>query len=324
MIITKTPFRISFFGGGTDFHYFNKLGHIGTTLSCTINRYLYLTLNNNLNYKYKLNYSAFELTNQLSNIKHAYFKKAFKNFNIQNVELSCVSDFGSGKGLSSSSAFTACLLLAIHKYKKKNVDNKNFWNQVYNFEKYEIKQNCGMQDQYIICNGGLRLVNFYSEKKVETVYNFDLSKSLLNFFKKNIILVDSNLKRNFHLIHSHQEKRVNKNIKNLLAIKNMATEGYKYLLNEDYKIFSSLLEESWKLKKTLSQEIFKNNKLNELEEHLLSFKPWGIKLLGAGGGGMFLVIGDQNTLIKIKKSIYKLKSFQFLPTADKASILYAK
>jgi D-glycero-alpha-D-manno-heptose-7-phosphate kinase len=322
MIITRAPLRVSFFGGGTDYYYFNKLGYTGTTLSCTINKYLYLTLNENFNYKYKLNYSKFELTNQLSNIKHLYFKKAFKNFNLQNVELSCVSDLSSGKGLSSSSAFTACLLLAIHKYKKKIVDKKNFWNQVYNFEKYIVKQNCGMQDQYIICNGGLRLVNFYSEKRVETVDNLNLSKSLLNFFKKNIILVDTKLKRNFHLIHSQQEKKKNKNIKNLLLIKNMANEAYKHLLNEDYKIFSYLLAESWKLKKTLSDEIIKKKKLKELEEHLLSFKPWGIKLLGAGGGGMFLVAGNQNTLIKIKKSIYKLNSYQFLPTADKASILY--
>jgi D-glycero-alpha-D-manno-heptose-7-phosphate kinase len=324
MIITRAPLRISFFGGGTDFSYFNNLGYIGTVLSCTINKYLYLTLNNNFNYKYKLNYSSFEATNQLSNIKHAYFKKAFKSYNIKNIEFSCISDIGSGKGMASSSAFTACLLLAIHKHKKKIIENKNFWNHVYTFEKYKINQNCGMQDQYIICNGGLRLVNFYSEKKVETVYNFSFSKSLLNFFKTNMILVDSNINRNFNIVHNNQENRVNKNIRALLEIKNLAKESCRYLLNKDYKIFSNLLGESWKLKKTFSKEILKNNKLKELEDYLLNFKPWGIKLLGAGGGGMFLVIGSQNTIIKIKKSLSKFNTYQFLPTTDKASILYAK
>ena len=165
LVVTKTPLRISFSGGGTDMPYFyNKYG--GITLSTTINKFIYVTvkLHKNFNEKYRLNYSDTEITNKIDKIKNLRIKETLKYFNVKEpIYINTISDIPYNTGLGSSSSFLVGLIKAMYKLKKKNVSKKKIAEIAFNIENSITKKSLGKQDHYISAFGGTKIINY--EKK---------------------------------------------------------------------------------------------------------------------------------------------------------------
>lgn len=324
MILCRSPLRVSFFGGGTDFEDFIKENKYGQVLSCSINQYVYLLIKKNSNKNYKIHYSKTENVKEIKKIKHKYFRKILKKYNINNgIEISTHADIKAGKGLSSSSSLGSNLILAFEHFKNnKIIKDKNLWVKTYKFEKNSVKNFCGLQDQFIICNGGFRLTKFYKNFKYKTK-NINLDKKIINFFKKNLILIDTKIQRNYLAIMNDQKKRVKKNSKNLILMRNLTNDGYECIKNYNFKKFGLLLNQTWRLKKSLSKHVSNHKKLAKIEKNLMEYKPWGMKILGAGGGGMILVCAEQKKIKKIVNS-KKFKTYSFLPTNEGTKIVYTE
>lgn len=324
MILCRSPLRVSFFGGGTDFENFIKKNKYGQVLSCTINKYVYLLIKKNPNKNYKFHYSKTENVNEIKKIKHKYFRKILQKYKINDgVEISTHADIKSGKGLSSSSSLGSSLILGFEHFKNnKIIKDKNLWVKTYKFEKNSVKNYCGVQDQFIISNGGFRLTTFYKNFKYKCK-NINLDKKIINFFKKNLILIDTKIERNYEAIMKDQKKRIKKNSNNLILMRNLTNDGYEYIKNYNFKKFGLLLNQTWKLKKTLSNSVSNNKKLMKIEKNLMEYKPWGIKILGAGGGGMILVCAEQKKIKKIVNS-KKFKTYSFLPEKEGTKIVYSE
>jgi D-glycero-alpha-D-manno-heptose-7-phosphate kinase len=321
MIICRSPLRVSFFGGGTDFEYYINTNDFGATLSCTINHYVYLTSNKSSENYIKLNYSKVEKTKNINSIKHRYFKNILKKYKYKKgTELSSHSSIKSGIGLSSSSSFgSALIMLSNTIFKKKN--NK-LWLQSYKFERYNLKNLCGMQDQFIIVNGGIRYTEYYKNFRTKSK-KIKITKKNLNFFKNNMVLINTKISRNYNKIAKNQKERKNLNLENLEKLKKQAKQGYFLLKKNKFKEFGVLISESWENKKKLSPYIANHKKIKTLEKKLKKLKVWGFKVLGAGGGGAMLVCGPKKIINKIKKN-KKINTINFEPTENKTKIVYSE
>lgn len=321
MILCRSPLRVSFFGGGTDFEYYIKENIYGATLSCAIDKYVYLTINNSANNFIKLNYSKLEKIKNIKLIKHKYFKKIIEQYNFKNgIEISSHSNIESGVGLSSSSAFGAGLILLSDFYLKKKT--KKLWIKSYKFEKYTLKNLCGMQDQFIISNGGIRYTQYYKNFKTLSK-KIKITKKILSFFNNNMVLINTGINRDYNKIANDQKKKVIKNNESLKNLRDNAKIGYDLLKRNKFKEFGMLINKSWSIKKSLTPYISNNPKIKNLEKKLNYLNIWGCKILGAGGGGMMLVCGSTKTINNIRKNA-KFNTIDFKPTDNKAEIIYSE
>ena len=209
MIISKTPLRVSFFGGGTDLEYYSRF-HEGKVVSTSINKYVYVVVRKHspfYNTKFRLNYSISENQNFLNNIKNKIIKECLKFLSINGpIYISTFADIPDRSGLGSSSSFTVGLLNALYKYKGIKISQKKLAEQAYIIETKKIKNPIGRQDQYAAALGGL---NFFTFKKNNTVRVQKIdSKRLERFINKNMILVWSKLRRDNTKILQNQKKKI--------------------------------------------------------------------------------------------------------------------
>jgi D-glycero-alpha-D-manno-heptose-7-phosphate kinase len=315
LIITKTPFRISFFGGGTDFpEWFEK--NNGLTISTTINKYcniLVRYLPPFFDFNYRLRYYQTELVKNKNHIKHPTIKKIIQNYykSNQGLEVIHYADLPARSGLGASSAFSVGLLKAIYELNKKKISNKEIADKIINLEKYELKESCGFQDQVSCSNGGFNEIYFSKKKK------FNIIKSQIPLEKKKLLeqsisLFFTGISRNANNIEKNKIKNIfyNKNYFN--EIYNLALEAKNIFNSNNKKDFikdiSYLMNENWKLKKSLSRNVT-NRKIDDLYDFALKNGACSGKILGAGGGGFLLFftknLKDKKRLIeKMSKYIY--------------------
>ena len=299
MIISKTPLRVSFFGGGTDLEYYSRF-HEGKVLSTSINKYVYVVVRKHspfYNTKFRLNYSISENQNFLNNIKNRIIKECLKFLSINGpIYISTFSDIPDRSGLGSSSSFTVGLLNALYKYKGIKISQKKLAEQAYIIETKKIKNPIGRQDQYAAALGGL---NFFTFKKNNTVKVQKIdSKRLESFINKNMILVWSKLRRDNTKILQDQKKKFKKNKNKLDQIKFITEVFYKNYLNKNFskKLFGDLLNSSQNIKVKLANNIV-NKRILNLINKIKKNKIYGLKILGAGGGGFVLCFMKNNKKI---------------------------
>lgn len=306
MIICKTPLRISFMGGGTDFEDYFRY-HQGKVISATIDKYMYVCLKRSYKNIF-LKYSKFENTKHFKFIKHPIVREILKYYNLNEVDIASFSDIPGGTGLGSSSAFTVSLISCIQKLKKIPLKKNEISNLAAHIEINKLNSNIGYQDQFATCYGGLNKIIFNKNKiKLKKLM---LSKSDQLSFNKHLFLVDTNQTRSASNILKEQKKNTKKNIPKLNEIIKLCNDFEKALINKDYKNCGKILNENWKIKQSFSKKIT-NNKIDELYNLLIENKVYGAKLLGAGGGGFFLCIAKPRTILKINKKIPKLKIVKF-------------
>jgi D-glycero-alpha-D-manno-heptose-7-phosphate kinase len=305
MIITKTPYRISFFGGGSDYpDWFNSNSNYGEVISTTVDKYLYLTLRDLpdfFGFKYRASYSKIEESNTISNIEHRAIRGAIRYFSLNSAEIHYVGDLPSRSGMGSSSSFVVGLINAIYALKNKNIDKKKLAMKSIFFENSYLNEIVGVQDQIAASYGGFNIIKFQNNKF--TINPVNQKSSFLKKLNSNLVLLYTGQSRISQKISRTFVKKIaNEKKKNILKILDHVNQAKVYINKNSPDDFGDLLNETWIEKKKLSSFI-SNRHIDGLYKKAIKFGALGGKLLGAGGGGFLLFYVPE------KKRNFFLKKF---------------
>tara|TARA_B110000971_G_scaffold221639_1_gene269640 strand:- start:3905 stop:4873 length:969 start_codon:yes stop_codon:yes gene_type:complete len=306
-MFSKTPFRISLFGGGTDFpEWFNK--NDGLVISTSINKYSTIGIRNLppfFTHNYRIVYSKIDLANSIRDISHPVVRSIFEQFKVKKgMELHYFGDLPARSGIGSSSSFTVGLLNLMYNMYNKKISNSKLARQAIKIEREILKEDGGWQDQIAVANGGFNFINFnknnYSIQKVNIKKNNikKINESLLMFYVGN--------DRKSYVI----QKKLKKNMPNLQyemqSIHSIAKEAKKIILSEkNYHKLGILMNESWNVKRKLTNSI-SNDYIDQIYDKALKMGATGGKLIGAGGAGFMIFYcpkKKQNKLINSLKNL---------------------
>ncbi len=298
MFISKIPLRVSLLGGGSDLPEFYENGNIGQVIGFSIKKYIsiYASLPDLIDQSI-VKYSKTETFNNPSEIHHPIFREVLKKYwnKKQKIELASFADIRSGTGLGSSSLFTVALIAILKKLNKQSYTPYSLTKEGFFIERNILKEPVGLQDGAYGAYGGCSHFSFYPGDKIE--------HSTINLFEEDI----KRIKECFFLVFTDQArgaseclKKHTSNLRNTLQklemqkeIVSYVEEGKKALQNYDYEKLGNLVYKSYLLKKELNGDLYqKLSSVNKVETLLKNKLIFGYKLLGAGGGGFFLVIGD--------------------------------
>ncbi len=330
IVITQTPVRVSFLGGGTDYSEFfdsNKNG--GQTLVTAINKFSYIkvsSLHDFFDYKYKVSYNKIEMVNSIEKIDHPSVKECLKFTDIQTpLEIHYMGDLPARTGLGSSSSFTVGLLNALHAYHGKFSNPKLLADEANEIEHNWIKERVGYQDQVIAAYGGFKhlIFNSINDIKVNTV---TISSDRLKEFRSYLLIFYTGLTRTAHGILKEQIEKTklgnNDSILNEMRI--LVDEAIDVLYSSNpLDDFGKILHESWKLKQDLSDAI-SNQKINETYNKALEAGATGGKLLGAGGGGFLLLFASPEKHENIRQKLTYIRELNFEFESSGTKIIFSQ
>jgi D-glycero-alpha-D-manno-heptose-7-phosphate kinase len=312
MIISKTPFRISFFGGGTDYpKWFVKEG--GEVLSTTFDKYCYVTsrfLPPFFEHNYKISYSMVETVKNVNHIKHPVVKAVLKEFKFnKGLEIHINSDLPARSGLGSSSSFTVGLLNSLYSLKKIFVPKNFIAKEAIRIEQDVLKENVGSQDQIAAAYGGFNII-YFKKKKNFIVEPIKISVERKNLLNNHLMLFFTGFSRIASTIAKNQIENIKNNREQLLKMRSMVEDAKNILLSKkNICEFGDMLNIAWNLKKSLSNQI-SNCEIDSIYNLALKSGAIGGKLLGAGGGGFMLLFVEPDKQEKVKKV---LKEFIHVP-----------
>jgi len=312
MIVSRTPFRVSFFGGGTDYPvWFEENG--GAVLATTINKYCYITcryLPPFFEHKYRVVYSKVETVNKASEIQHPVVRAALEMKNIEEgLEIHHDGDLPARTGLGSSSAFTVGMLNALYALKGNMVPKKQLAEEAIHLERNILNESVGSQDQVLTALGGFKKIDFNTDHSISEMPVI-VSSERRSELESHLLLFYTGISRFASKVAEKKIANIPKKKKELAVMRQMVDEGLKIITNgQCIADFGKLLHESWKLKRELSDGI-STSLVNEIYEAALSQGALGGKLLGAGGGGFMLIFARPEDHPKIKN---RLKDFLCIP-----------
>lgn len=324
MIITKTPFRISFVGGGSDLEsFFSKKK--GAVLSTTIDKYMYISTHEFFEReKIRCKYSQTETVDHVDELQHPILRTVLKDFDVKGIEVSSIADIPGGTGMGSSSSFTVGLLHNISTYTKKLVTKENLGAGACRVEIDLLGEPIGKQDQYAAAYGGLNIIEFNPDGSVnvEPIYISAETRAELN---RNLKLYYIGNQRSASKILAEQKKNTSQEEK-FKALEKMVDLVYdlkKVLIKGDLARFGDLLHENWLLKQSLAKGIT-TPRINDLYTAATNAGARGGKLLGAGGGGFMLFYVDPNKHDTVDKAMAELdaKPFEFKMETDGSKIIH--
>ena len=290
MIITRTPFRISFFGGGTDFPEFFQ-EHGGCVLSTTIDHYCYIScrkLPPFLRFNYSIRYSITEQCKEIKDIQHNSVRECLRYLSFKGgVEVSHSGDLPSYSGVGSSSAFCIGFLNALYGLSSQMISKRQVAKLAIYVEREMIGDNVGFQDQIATSFGGFNKISF-SDKDNFWVTPMTIPQEKMEQLSDELILIYTDIWRASTDITEDLLKNTKSKKNELLELKSMVNEAVEILSNSrDLKDFGRLLHESWKIKRSLSKKVSTND-MDRIYNRALDAGALGGKICGAGGGGFFL------------------------------------
>lgn len=312
MIISRTPFRISFFGGGTDYPVWYR-EHGGAVLATSIDKYSYITcryLPPFFAHKTRVVYSKIENVIDSSKIKHPSVRETLKYMGVEEgVEIHHDGDLPARTGLGSSSSFTVGLLHSLFALKRTMPSKMELALRAIHVERNLLNEHVGSQDQMSASFGGLNHIRFTKEDNIN-VTPVILDRQRLEFFQDHLMLFFTGFSRLASEIAEVQVKNTGAKKPELFAMYQMVDEAISILSGSgDLIKFGWLLNENWKLKRSLTEKI-STPEIDEIYEVAMGAGAIGGKLLGAGGGGFMLLFAKPEDQIKIKE---KLKSLLHVP-----------
>ncbi len=325
MILSKTPYRISFFGGGTDYPSWFKTNK-GKVLSATIDKYIYLSarkLPPYFNYKHRIVWSKVENVNKTTDINHNVVREMLKNFKIQNgLEIHYQGDLPARSGMGSSSSFVVGLMNALLCQKKIKISKLNLAKKSIFFEQKILNEVVGMQDQISASFGGFNKI-LIEKNGVFKIKNFKIDNKIKKL-NKNLLLLFTGIYRTANEIAGQYVTDLKIKKKNEMnEISFQVDEAVNLLKNNDFDNFGKLLNEGWKLKKSLSK-VISNKKIDDLYNFSIQNGALGGKLLGAGGGGFMLLYMPEHKQKKFLKKIKKITKVPFNFKDEGSSIILNK
>ena len=305
MIISKTPFRVSFAGGGTDLSAYYKKRGFGAVLSTSIDKYMYITVHKPFEDYILLRYSSTELVNKVEEVKHPLIKEALKLLKIKNnIEITSFADIPSigGTGLGSSSSYTIGLLNTLSAHLGKHFSKEKLAKSACDIEINKVGSPIGKQDQYAAAYGGLNFIKFNDDETVivePIIMDSEIKKKLNN----RLVLFYTGITRSANEILIKQKKNTmnsQDHLNFLDKMKELAIELRKDLKNGKIDSFGQMLHKGWEYKKEMAAGIT-NVAIENLYNYGTKNGAEGGKLLGAGGGGFLLFY----VLEKNKKKLIK-------------------
>ncbi|MGX8697531.1 MAG: GHMP family kinase ATP-binding protein [Prevotella sp.] len=322
MIITRTPFRISFAGGGSDLPAFYRREQ-GAVLSTTIDKYMYLVIHPLFHGKsVLLKYSKTELVDQLSEISHPIFREALTMYGLTGVDINSIADIPAGTGMGSSSSFTVGLLNAIRAYLGKYSSAEKLASLACHVEIDRVGSPIGKQDQYAAAYGGLNFITFCQDEsvKVEKVIMDSKVKQQLD---ENLILIYIGGNHSANDILKSQASAISSGDKFNLQ-KRMVRLAYDLrdaLHNNNIDDFGQILHEGWLLKRSLVKGI-SNGDIDDIYDKGLKAGAFGGKLLGAGGAGFLLFYCPKEKQENFRREMKDLQETRFSFEHQGSQIIY--
>jgi D-glycero-alpha-D-manno-heptose-7-phosphate kinase len=313
MIITRTPLRVSFFGGGTDYPtWFRE--HGGAVLATTIDKYLYLHvryLPPFFDFKSRIVWSQIEQVQKPSEIKHPAIRGVLEWMKInEGVEILHHGDLPARTGLGSSSSFTVGLLHALHALRGELVSKRALAEKAIYVEQTVLKENVGVQDQISSAFGGLNRIDIRPDGSFEVVPLVVQAERLASL-QTHLLLVYTGLSRHASEIAAEQVSTMGSKTAEMRAMLEMVDEGEKILASTgSLRDFGRLLDDAWQRKRSLSSKIAPAM-VNEMYDAARKAGADGGKLLGAGGGGFMLIFVEPEKRAAVKRSLGKLLSVPF-------------
>jgi D-glycero-alpha-D-manno-heptose-7-phosphate kinase len=291
MIITRTPFRVTLGGGGTDLpSYYRRYG--GFIFSFAINKYMYINVNRPIADKLiRINYSKSETVEKISDLKHNIARACLEKFRINHsIEVASMADIPSGSGLGSSSSYTVGLIHALHTLKRDYLPLQDLAEEACEIEIDILQKPMGKQDQYLAAFGGFTVMKISKEGVVE-VSSAKVTNGTLDDLKRNLLMFYTGVSRENVKILGEQSRSTEQNKEEVLGSLHYIKEsGYRILeIVESGNIteLGKMFNEHWQHKKKLSQDVT-NPEFNRIYDAAMKNGALGGKISGAGGGGFFL------------------------------------
>jgi D-glycero-alpha-D-manno-heptose-7-phosphate kinase len=320
LIIVQTPFRISLFGGGTDFpSYFLEEG--GCVLSSAINKFIFVTVKERFDEKLRISYTRTEMVDDIDEIHHELIRESLRKTGIrQGVEIITMGDIPAGTGLGSSSTVTVGALHALHAFQNRWFSADDLAAQACDIEVRVLGKPIGYQDQYIAALGGLRFIEFHPDGKVshEPVA---IESNLLTRLSENLLLFYTGMTRQADTILTEQKGNIRSNFKILRTLKGMAHTAREALCAGELNTIGELLHESWQLKKQLASGI-SNDLLEESYDAARLAGALGGKVTGAGGGGFLMLYAPLERRDHIRKALSNLREMPFHLEPDGTKVIF--
>ena len=314
MIITKTPLRISFCGGGTDLAAFYERAGYGAVLSTSIDKYVYLAIHRYFEKQYLLKYSTTELTDTIEEIKHPLIRECLKLAGIaEPLEVTSFADIpSSGSGLGSSSAFSVGLLHAVYAFQGRLPSKETVAAGACEVEIERLGEPIGKQDQYAASYGGLNFIRFNADGSTE-VEPVILPKRVRADMESRLVLFYTGTTRKASAILTEQRSLTledEKTFQTLLAIRGQAEQLRVELTQGNADALGRLLDEGWQLTRRLASGI-SSPSLEDIYTKAIAAGALGGKLLGAGGGGFFLFYCHKEKQPLLRKALEGLREVPF-------------
>lgn len=301
MIITRTPFRVSFVGGGSDLRDFYSQNGYGAVVSTAINRYMYIAIHPYFHDKIRVKYSRTEDVENIDDIQHPIVRACLKKVQVgRGIEIASFADVPAGTGLGSSSSFTVGLLNALYAYKGKVVSKERLAREACEIEIDILGEPIGKQDQYAAAFGNINYIRFNKDETVD-VSQILLSESIKKRFEDNLFMYHVGGERRSGDILSEQKNNISIEAKfqNLKCMVALADNLRDALHNEKIDSLGDILHAGWIYKKELAHGI-SNSSIDNLYDKALKNGASGGKLLGAGGTGFLLLYSNDHEILKAR------------------------
>jgi len=321
MIITQTPIRISFLGGGTDFREF-FLREEGWVISSAIDRYIYVIIKKRFDEKIRVGYTRTELVDSVDELQHELVREALRKAGIQKgVEVNTMGDIPSaGSGMGSSSTVTVGLLNAMYHYLGEPKEPETLAREACEIEIDLLGKPIGIQDQYIAAYGGLRFIRFGRDGRVEVV-SLAANEPIRLKLSRNLMLFFTNVTRKAESVLQEQSDNIEKNYEILREMKKLALLGQAAIQAGEFDEFGLLLHQGWELKKLLASRIT-NGPINAMYEAARKAGALGGKITGAGGGGFLLLYCPQGKQDDVRNALHELPELSFNLEQDGAKVIF--
>ena len=310
MLTSRTPLRISFFGGGTDFQKYYELDY-GCVLSAAIDKYVYIMVNKKFDGQIQLNYRLTEIVESVDMILHPTIREAMRFSGVdRGIELSALADFPShGTGLGSSSSFLVGVLHALAAHKGEKPDSETLAQAACKIEIGILGEPIGKQDQYIAAYGGLNLIRFRKGGKVD-VEPVKASKETISKLQKKLLFFYTGISRSSSRVLKEQNQQIDKKIDHLNSLRSMAEQAKSKLESGNIESFGEMLNESWQMKRTFASGV-SSDLIDNYYKAAIDAGATGGKVLGAGGGGFFMFYCDEGKQGAVRKALSPMREVQF-------------
>lgn len=321
MVISQTPLRVSFLGGGTDLSVFYEVED-GCVVSSSIDKYVYVIVKKRFDDLIVLNYSRKEVVEDVDEIKHELIREAMIKAGVERgVEITTLADVPSqGSGLGSSSSITVGLLNALHAYRGNQKTAGDLAREACEIEIDIVGKPIGKQDQYIAAYGDVSMFTFKTDGEV-LVEKLGFSDGKRSRLGQNLLLFYTNRTRSASNILSEQKEQTHNNFGILKRIKQHALDAKRHLMDNSFDAMGQLMKETWECKKQLARKI-SDPEIDRLYEIALSSGALGGKLSGAGGGGFLLLYCPLEKQKKLRAALRHLRELLFTLERSGSRIIF--